>query len=311
VNDLSLVASGLRFPEGPVALSDGTVVVTEVAGGCLSRVDPSTGSVTEIARCGGGPNGAAIGPDGRMYVCNNGGLNFATTNDGLMVPNGALGTNEGGSIQVVDLETGQVDELYSACGERRLRGPNDVVFDAAGGFYFTDYGRGHALMREYGGVYYALPDGSSITEIIFPLSEPNGIGLSPDGSRLYVALTPSRSIWSWDVIAPGVVGSTEQFLNPRGGTQLCGLPGHQPVDSFAVDSEGSICVGTLVSGCVTVIGQDGSIKAQLPVPEPDLLVTNVCFGGPDLTTAYVTASGTGRLYETEWWCPGAALNFAA
>src|SRR5438105_14768794 len=69
------IASGLRFPEGPVAMPDGSVVLVEIERRTLSRVTPD-GKIHVIARLGGGPNGAAIGPGGKMYVTNNGGLQF-------------------------------------------------------------------------------------------------------------------------------------------------------------------------------------------------------------------------------------------
>jgi hypothetical protein len=66
------VAEGLLLPEGPVAMGDGSVLVTEVARGTVTRVSAS-GAVSVVAELGGGPNGLAIGPDGALYVCNNGG----------------------------------------------------------------------------------------------------------------------------------------------------------------------------------------------------------------------------------------------
>ena len=66
-------AEGLEFPEGPVAFADGSVLLVEIFAGTLARVS-SDGAKTIVARPGGGPNGAAIGPDGRCYVCNNGGF---------------------------------------------------------------------------------------------------------------------------------------------------------------------------------------------------------------------------------------------
>jgi gluconolactonase len=74
------VGRGLAFPEGPIALDDGSVLVVEIAAGNLTRVDPA-GIVTVVAHCGGGPNGAALGPDGAVYVCNDGGLEFVTIDE--------------------------------------------------------------------------------------------------------------------------------------------------------------------------------------------------------------------------------------
>src|SRR4051812_6936532 len=105
--DLIEVASGLQFPEGPVAMDDGSVVLVEIARGTVSRVLPD-GRVEVVAECGGGPNGAAIGPDGALYVCNNGGYFTYHDRDGLVLPNpGAAGWTKG-SIQRVDLGDGSL-----------------------------------------------------------------------------------------------------------------------------------------------------------------------------------------------------------
>ena len=80
------MASGLAFPEGPVALPDGSVLVVEIAAGRLTRVLPN-GELKVVAHVAGGPNGAAMGPDGLCYVCNNGGFSWRT-DDGFTRPTG-------------------------------------------------------------------------------------------------------------------------------------------------------------------------------------------------------------------------------
>ena len=168
--------------------------------------------------------------------------------------------------------------LYRECDGRPLRGPNDLVFDADGGMWFTDHGKVRHRDRDNGGVYYATPDGSSIREVIFPLESPNGIGLSPDGSTLYVSETYTGRLWSWKVTAPGEVERAGPIGS--GGALLAGLPGFQLFDSLAVDSEGYVVVGTLVNGGLTVVSPDGASVEHIALP--DLMVTNVCFGGDDL-----------------------------
>ncbi len=300
--DIREIASGLQFPEGPIAMPDGSVVLVEIRRGTLSRVAPD-GTTTVVARTGGGPNGAAIGPDGCVYVCNNGGFEWHDLG-GLTVPGNQPPDYIGGRIQRVDPKTGRVEDLYTECDGHPLRGPNDIVFDAAGGFWFTDHGKLRERDRDRTGVFYARPDGSLIREAIFPLDGPNGIGLSPDGRRLYVAETWSGRVWYWDVVAPGEVSAAFGF-GPGGGTLLAGLPGYQLLDSLAVDGEGYVCVATLVNGGITVISPDGSSIEHVPMPDP--VTTNICFGGADLRTAYITLSATGRLVATEWPRPGLRL----
>src|ERR671924_1927275 len=184
--DVKEIASGLGFPEGPVAMSDGSVIVTEIATRRLSRVGPD-GSVDVVAETGGGPNGAAVGPDGKLYVCNNGGAFDYVDVDGLSLPVQPPSNHTGGRIERVELDSGEVEVIYAECDGRPLRAPNDLVFDAEGGFYFTDHGIREHRTSDRTGVFYAKTDGSQIAEIIFPLDAPNGVGLSPDGSRIYVA----------------------------------------------------------------------------------------------------------------------------
>jgi gluconolactonase len=307
VPELREVTSGLRFPEGPIAMPDGSVVVVEIQGGTLARVSPD-GSIERFADCGGGPNGAAVGADGAIYVCNNGGFVWFEV-DGITAPGPQPPDYIGGRIQKVDPATGTVEDLYTECDGRGLRGPNDIVFDAEGGFYFTDLGKTRDREVDRGALYYALPDGSSIREIVFPLDHPNGVGLSPDGTRLYVAETMTGRVWQWEVEGPGVLKPGTQLYTPAGATLLHSFEGFQLLDSLAVDSEGNVCVATLLTGAITAITPDGKVKEVVKVPEYDVFVTNICFGGDDLRTAYITSSGRGKLYATEWSCPGLRLNF--
>jgi gluconolactonase len=295
------MAQGLRFPEGPIAMEDGSVVLVEIARGRLSRVTPD-GVIEGIAELGGGPNGAAIGPDGACYVCNNGGFEWIQAGD-FLIPGDQPKNYSGGRIERVDLATGEVDVLYTECSGHRLKGPNDIVFDADGGFWFTDHGKVHDRVRDQGGVYYAKTDGSSITEVIFPLEAPNGIGLSPDEDWLYVAETPTARLWRFKISHPGEIEPVGPFV----GECVVGLEGHQMFDSLAVDGEGNICVATLVNGGISEISPDGNQVRHIPFGDP--LVTNICFGGADLKKAYVCLSATGQLVELEWDRPGLPLNF--
>jgi gluconolactonase len=299
------LASGLRFPEGPIAMPDGSVVLVEIARQTLSRVTPD-GKVHVIAHLGGGPNGAALGPGGKIYVTNNGGFEWIER-PGKLFPALQARDYAGGSIQVVDPETGKVETLYEACDGRRLRGPNDLVFDRDGGFWFTDLGKTREREHDRGAVYYARADGSRITEAIFPLERPNGIGLSPDERTLYVAETPTARCWAFRLAGPGQIESANGPYRGEKGRCLVGLGGYQMFDSLAVDAEGHVAIATLVTGAVSDVWPDGSRVDQYTLP--DMMVTNVCFGGPGLRTAFATLSMGGTLVSFPWPRPGLPLNY--
>jgi gluconolactonase len=303
--ELTEITSGLRFPEGPIAMPDGSVVVVEIFGPRLTRVHPD-GTKETIAGIPGGPNGAAVGPDGAFYICNNGGCFTPVEAMGLLLP-GPFDPDRyiGGRIQRVDPDSGEVTDLYTECDGVALRAPNDLVFDAHGGMWFTDHGIRHGRTSDLTGIYYAKADGSSIREVVHPTEAPNGIGLSPDGATVYWAETHTGRVLKRAIAAPGEVAEAGPF--DVDAICLAGLPGFQLLDSMAVDADGNVCVATLVNGGITVISPTGEIAEH--VPTGDFMTTNICFGGPDLRTAYITLSGTGRLVSTPWPSPGLRLAY--
>jgi len=301
----TLVTEGLRFPEGPVALPDGRVLLVEIARGTITEVAPD-GAQRIVATPAGGPNGAALGPDGALYICNNGGFEWHER-DGRLYPGDQPADYSGGRIERLDLTTGELTVLYDACEGRPLCGPNDLVFDRTGGFWFTDHGKNRPLDRDRTGVFYARADGSEIKQVIFPLEGPNGIGLSPAEDALYVAETLTGRVWEWRLAGPGVLAA-ERRDRPDGGRLLPAPPGYLLYDSLAVDSLGRVCVATLIQGGITVIDPVAH-TAELRRFD-DILTTNICFGGPDLRTAFLTLSSTGRLVSVPWDAPGLALNFS-
>jgi gluconolactonase len=301
---MHIVATGLQFPEGPIAMPDGSVILVEVARETLSRVQPD-GKVEVIASIPGGPNGAAFGPDGMIYVCNNGGFEWIK-DKGTHRPYLQGRNYVTGSIEVVDPKTGKVRRLYDSCEGRPLKGPNDLVFDRNGDFWFTDLGKRRERDIDRGFVYWAKADGSAIREVIGPIFTPNGIGLSPDEKTLYVAETETGRLWSWGVTGLGSLHK-RPWPSPHGGTLVHGVGGFTRFDSLAVAASGNICVAALHSASVIEITPDGARAIDHPVP--DISVTNLCFGGPDMRTAYVTMSHDGRLGAIDWHEPGLRLNF--
>lgn len=303
------IAGGLAFPEGPVALSDGSVVVVEIGGGCVTRIEP-TGGRTAVASVGGGPNGAAVGPDGALYVANNGGFRW-TERAGRRIPiDHQTHTNEpegftGGWIERIDLDSGEVTVLYRDFEGRPLRGPNDLVFDAAGGMWFTDHGKGRYESVDRGGLYYATIDGRHLRQVAYPLLSPNGVGLSPAGDQVYVAETLTGRVWRWALEAPGRVRPLEAGLGIRhGGACLAATP--WSLDSLAVEADGNVVVAALGDG-LCVVTPEGRILERVAIPGD--VTTNLCFSGPDMRTATVTLSGSGRLVTCRWPRPGLPLAF--
>jgi len=298
-----VVCEGLRFPEGPVALEDGSVVVVEIAGRALTRVTPD-GRRHVVARLEGGPNGAALGPDGWVYVCNSGGWRYTRETNGWQRPTGQA--TRPGWIERVHLETGRVERLYDRCARRPLLAPNDLVFDRQGGFYFTDHGKRLDRTRRMGSVYYARADGSQIVPAVPVILSPNGIGLSADGRTLFVADTTPRCIWAFDLVEPGVIRPLP-WPSMWGGRLVAGLSDANSLDSLAIDSAGNICVASFNHCGIWEISPDGRRRAFRPLPE--FYATNIAFGGPDLRTAFVTLSSTGRLVAFRWPRPGLPLPY--
>jgi gluconolactonase len=305
--DIHEIASGLQFPEGPVVMADGSVILVEIRRGTLSRVTPE-GKVEVVAELGGGPNGAAVGPDGAVYVCNNGGFTWTRMGDIHIPLDMKTGSNEppdfaGGWIERVDLDTGESTVLYRECDGHLLRSPNDIVFDDTGGFWFTDLGKTRQREVDRGGLYYARPDGSSIVEAAYPLWGPNGVGLSPSGDRVYVAESYTGRLIGWDLDRPGSIRTAG---GGHRGRAVAATRSH--FDSLAVEADGTVVVAALPDGLCAINDERESVE-YTPLPDP--LTTNVCFGGPDMRTAYATLSGTGRLVSFDWPRPGLRLVYNA
>lgn len=344
---IEVMSSTLQYPEGPIHCIDGSIILVEIRGEKLSIVPPEGGNSKQIAHIPGGPNGAAIGKDGNIYICNDGGfewadiplLNGQTISVSGNQPKGA--DYIGGMLQRVDPSTGSVTNVYTECTERafpppgqpktwsppfELRGLDDLVVDEAGGIWFTDYGKQRPRDKDITAVYYVSPDGSSIKQMIYPLNSPNGIGLSPCGKKLYVALTFESKVLSYDIPEPGVIEPNAYGpKNPDGtidGSHLltANLPGESILDSMALDAEGNVYVATMLpnglapmsNGGISVISPDGEVEF-IPITLPDgkyaPMPSNICFGGKDMKTAYVTCGASGNLLKMPATIPGLELNF--
>lgn len=284
---MEIVAEGLAFPEGPVVMADGSVIVVELAGGRITRC--WNGRTETVCEIGGGPNGAAIGPDGALYVCNSGGLDLVKLQN-------ARGPGHEGRLERVDLNTGKVERLYDSCDGIALEAPNDIVFDADGRIWFTDLGKMHDGIRTASGLFSALPNGSAIAAINRHAVSYNGVGLSPDGAHVYVADTHQARLWRYD-----------RRVEAQHPAWVATAPGPAGFDSLAVTAAGNICVATLYDGGISTITPEGAVSKFAIEGEP--YVTNIAFGGEDMRDAWITLSTTGRLVKTRWDEPGLRLNY--
>lgn len=303
---MEIIATGLAFPEGPIVMPDGSIILTEIARGQITRIAPGGGK-SKLADTGGGPNGLALGGDGWLYCCNNGGFNW-NESGGYLTPHGIADDYSGGRIERINIATGAVEILYKS-GDFGciLRGPNDIVFDAHGGFWFTDHGKVDYAKRAHDivGVFYGKADGSHLEEVVFPSNNPNGVGLSPDGKTLYAAETYTCRLMKFTISAPGKVAAD-------GGPGGPGIPLYRPAgykffDSLAVEECGNICVATIGECGISVISPAGDLVEF--VPTPDIFTTNIAFGGDDMRDAYICLSGSGQLAKMRWPRPGLKLQY--
>lgn len=333
------VTDNLGYPEGPVYLSDNSVLLVEIKAQQLTKVH-ADGTKDVIAHISGGPNGLAIGPDGHAYICNCGGFQWQPIPAGkqiLWIGGDQPADYQGGSIDRVNLDTGKVETLYTECSVARrmdlatgkwadiqlpkpiqLKGPDDLVFDSTGGMWFTDWGKSRPTDRDITGIYYAHADGTSIKQMIFPLNAPNGIALSPDGKRLYTVETYTRRVLYWELSAPGVIEPNPKTLD--GTYLLIGFDGQDIFDSMAVDADGNLYLMSmlpqgndpLTNGGIKIVSAQGELLETIEIALPDHfapLPSNICFGGEDNKTAYITLGASGALVKATMKVAGLPLAF--
>lgn len=302
---LEIITDGLLLPEGPVPLNDGDVLVMEVLRGCIRRVRPNGQSLI-VAETGGGPNGGAIGPDGRLYVCNNGGVIATPDTDGVLRTQGLSIPGGVGRIDRINLANGRVETVLTEIQGQPLRAPNDLVFDSSGGFWFTDMGKAHPTVQERGAVIYVAPDGQAV-RIVAGLNGCNGIGLSPREDILYVSETFSGEVLAFDLAGPGQVRPAPGTAH--GGRSIGRAGPGVHIDSLKVDGEGKVLVSSIGPGGFLTFAPTGEPPQFKALPDP--LVTSLAFGGPDLRTVYATLAWTGRLARMHWPVAGKPPAFSA
>ena len=256
----AVIATGLAFPEGPV-WRDGSLLVTEIEGGRVSRW--RDGTVWLFASTGGGPNGAAAGPDGALYVTQNGGMR----RDGRVQA----------GIQRVEAD-GEVRTVVTTVAGTELEGPNDLAFGPDGRLWFTDpRGAPDPARNANPGRLFAVDVASGEGELVLELDPvfPNGIAFLEDGTLVWTETFSRRVLRLVD-------GTPELVVE---------LPDRHFPDGLCVGAGGELYVASTFGHCVSVV-DDGVVVERLVCG--DGMVTNCCFGGTDL---YVTESRHGTVWR--------------
>lgn len=278
-----IVATGMGRAEGLTFDRAGNLFVCDMAGMRVLRV-AADGTVATMAENGGCPNGMALAPDGTFIICNNGGFGEGREAPRMerMHPDGRL------------------EVLFDAVDGEPVNALNDITFDEHGNFYCTDPqfpadGTVYTHICPPADVIFGRADGT-LRRLGLSIRFPNGIAISPDGSTLIVAETQTRQLHAYAIHEPGVLGPARLF-----GELPTGYP-----DGMAYDEAGNLLVCGYGSGTVYVFAPEGG-KPIGSLGFEDPLITNLCFGGPDMRRIFVAHSGTGRVVATEWHTPGMVL----
>ena len=263
-----VVATGLRFPEGPSLLDDGSFAVVEMQGEGVARVG-TDGSVAPLADLGGGPNGSALGADGDVYVANNGGLSASAT--GYWHAPREID----GCVQRIGAD-GAVTTIALPGGGRR---PNDVCFAPDGSLLVTDSANWEDMRNLNPGHVFRISPGGEAQSLVELPALPNGIGFGPDG-RLYVAQSLTRKILAFEW-AGGELSEPETF---------CRLDEGMP-DGFCFASDGRLFVCGSIGNAVHVYDTDGALVESIATGDGSQ-PTNCCLVDGEL---FVTLAVAGQL----------------
>jgi gluconolactonase len=263
---ISQLASGLGFPEGPTVLGDGRTVLCDGNTGELLAY--AGGAISLFARTGGSPWGTYLGTDGKLYV--NQGGDVPGSGDFSAVP----------GIQRVSLD-GSVEFLFSEVGGYTLAGPNQSAFGPDGRLWITDSGTelDDRVEVPSPGRLFVVSDASGAGEMLLerPGSYPNGIAFDGDG-RFYWSESKAHRVCR---------------LENGEAVTFCQLPDSHVPDGMAFAADGRLFVANTTFGGVTVLSPDGDVLTEIDLGEH---ATNVVFDGSAL---YVTATRTPDIEASE------------
>ncbi len=257
------LGDGFSFSEGPAFGPDGRIYFSDIPNSQINVFDPGTQTIEIFRDESGRANGLMWTPSDALIAC------------------------EGGNRRVTrQLMGGDIEVLADEFEGKKLNSPNDLALDNVGGLYFTDprYGNRDDMEMDVEAVYY-LNRRRDISRVIDNLQRPNGIVISPDYSKIYVADQAGAKIWEYEIQSPGELNNRREFASIGS-------------DGMAIDQFGNVyCTW---SGHIQVFSPNGKLITKLPVPEQP---ANVTFGGRSGKTLFITAR-TG-LYSVETLVRGA------
>lgn len=280
------VATGLRFPEGPSLLDDGSVAVVEMQGESVARVTPD-GAVSQLGDLGGGPNGSVLGSDGAVYVANNGGLSVG----------------KGGLWRAPRQFDGKVQKIAAGGGvstvAENLPGPaphrpNDICFAPDGRLLVTDSADWENMTDAGPGRLLAI-SGDGEVEVLLELpGVPNGLAFTPDARTLLLAQSMTLRILAIPY-GPDGAGETQKWAK---------LPSGSP-DGMCVAADGTVFACGSLDHTVHVFEPDGSLRESLAMPEKSQ-PTNCCLNADG--ELLVTLARRGELVAVDVGAPPLALH---
>ncbi len=261
--ELRIVAEGLSFPEGPYQLPDGSMLVQQPRAHRIVVVSPSGDVQTWVETPNAGTGGIVFNRAGHAFV-----------------------TAGNGTNQILRITPERTTEpLVTDFEGQAFLGPNDLAIHPSGHIFFSDPGK-FVTAKQNGGFYRTDFEGRTV-RVAENLGFPNGVAVSEDGRRVYVAETLTGLVKAFDVTEAGDVTGGSVFAEVGRGT------GEGGPDGMCVDSQGNLYAAIYTGGIVRVVSPDG--RHLRDIPAGGAAPTNCCFGGPDLKTLYITESETGTL----------------
>lgn len=252
---VQVLSDDFQFTEGPTASSDGVVYFTDQPNNRIMRVAPD-GQIETFMQPAGRANGMDFTPEGRLIAC----------------------ADEHNELWSIDVQTKEKETLITAAGGERLNGPNDVWVDLNGLMFFTDpyyqrpWWQHKQPPRSVRGLY-RLKSAGEVVLLDGDFQQPNGI--VGDGQRrlLFVADIEAKKIYRYRLDAAGDVSDRQLFCE-------------HPSDGLTLDSAGNLYITN--SNGVTIFDSDGQQIGRIATGAN--WTANVCFGGPEFDTLYITAS---------------------